>query len=133
MNLEQEWLSILSYVGYLDLQYLPAPSKCAQHSVHPISGKERRSHGGGSLRVFEQFVWLGVDSGKVALSHPAHQRVTQTVRRFQISRIFGASTERPSVSKFLEKSGQEGWEVVGICPASESAGHWRFRMKRSIL
>lgn len=44
--------------------------KCAQHSVHPT---------GGSLRVFKQFAWLGVGSGKVALSRPAHQRVTQTV------------------------------------------------------
>jgi len=29
------------------------------------------------VRVFGQFVWLGVGSGKMALSHPAHQRVTQ--------------------------------------------------------
>jgi hypothetical protein len=28
---------------------------------------------GGSLRVFEQFVWLGVGSGKAAWSRPAHQ------------------------------------------------------------
>src|SRR5512134_1606774 len=39
----------------------------AQHSVHPT---------GGSLRVFRQFAWLEVDSGKMALSRPAHQRVT---------------------------------------------------------
>jgi hypothetical protein len=45
-------------------------NKTAQHSVHPT---------GGSLRVFGQFVWLEVGSGKVALSHPTHQRVTQTV------------------------------------------------------
>ena len=56
-------------------------AKCAQHSVHPISGKVRRSHGGGSLRVFDQFTWLGVGSDKAALSRPAHQRVTHTVRR----------------------------------------------------
>jgi len=47
--------------------------------VHPIPDKERRGRGGGSLRVFKQVAWLGVDSVKVALSHPAHQRVTQTV------------------------------------------------------
>jgi hypothetical protein len=52
-----------------------------QHSVHPISGKERRSHSGGSRRVFEQFAWLEVGSGKVALSRPTHQRVTHTVGR----------------------------------------------------
>ena len=60
----------------------------AQQSVNPISGKVRRSHtgtarqcrcGGGSRRVFRQFSWLGVGSGKVALSRPAHQRVTQAV------------------------------------------------------
>jgi len=45
-------------------------TKAAQHSVHPT---------GGSLRVFRQFAWLGVGSGKVAFSRPAHQRVTQAV------------------------------------------------------
>jgi hypothetical protein len=44
--------------------------EASQHSVHPT---------GGSLRVFRQFVWLGVDSVKMALSRPARQRVTQTV------------------------------------------------------
>jgi hypothetical protein len=42
----------------------------SQHSVHPT---------GGSLRVFKQFPWLEIGSGKVALSHPAHQRVTPAV------------------------------------------------------
>jgi len=32
---------------------------------------------GGSRRVFRQFFWLKLDSGKVALSRPAHQRVPQ--------------------------------------------------------
>jgi len=50
--------------------------------VHPIPGKVRRGHGGGSLRVFKHFVWLGVGSVKVALSRPAHQRVTPTVGLF---------------------------------------------------
>ena len=36
---------------------------------------------GGSLRVFREFVWLEVGSGKAALSRPTHQRVTHTVRR----------------------------------------------------
>jgi hypothetical protein len=44
--------------------------KCTQHSVHPT---------GGSRRVFKQFAWLEVGSGKAALSRPAHPRVTQTV------------------------------------------------------
>ena len=34
---------------------------------------------GGRLRVFKPFSWLGAGSGKVALSHPSHQRVTQAV------------------------------------------------------
>src|SRR6266540_4050795 len=46
--------------------------ECAQHSVHPT---------GGSLRVFKQFVWLKAGSVKVALSRPAHQRVTPAVGR----------------------------------------------------
>ena len=36
---------------------------------------------GGSRRVFRQFVWLEVGSGKMALSRPAHQRVTPAVRQ----------------------------------------------------
>ncbi len=44
----------------------------AQHSVHPT---------GGSRRVFKQVAWLQVGSGKVALSRPAHPRVTHAVRQ----------------------------------------------------
>ena len=32
-------------------------------------------------QVFRQFSWLGVGSGKLVLSRPAHQRVTLTVGR----------------------------------------------------
>jgi hypothetical protein len=46
--------------------------KPAQHRVHPT---------GGSRRVFKQFAWLEVGSDKIALSRPAHQRVTQAVGR----------------------------------------------------
>jgi hypothetical protein len=49
-----------------------AQPKSAQHSVHPT---------GGSLRVFEPFVWLEVGSSKRAFSRPAHQRVTPAVGR----------------------------------------------------
>ncbi len=45
-------------------------AESAQHSVHPT---------GGTLRVSKQFAWLEVGPGKMALSPPAHQRVTQTV------------------------------------------------------
>ena len=37
-----------------------------------------------ALRAVRQFAWLEVGSDKVALSHPAHQRVTQTVRRLSV-------------------------------------------------
>ena len=33
-----------------------------------------------SVRVFKQFLWLEAGSVRTALSRPAHQRVTQTVR-----------------------------------------------------
>jgi hypothetical protein len=46
--------------------------------------------------------------------------------------FFEGFAGRPQISKFLEKSGQEGWEVVGICPASEVAGRWRLILKRPI-
>ena len=54
----------------------------------------------------------------------------QGVGKFQ--GLFKGYTGRPSVSEFLEKAGQESWEVVGICPASESANFWRLILKRSI-
>jgi hypothetical protein len=38
---------------------------------------------GGSLRVFGHFAWLGVGSGKTALSRPAHQRVTPAVGQLE--------------------------------------------------
>ena len=47
--------------------------------MHPIPDKLRRGHGGGSRRVFKHLAWLEVDSVKVALSRPTHQRVTQAV------------------------------------------------------
>jgi hypothetical protein len=58
----------------------------AQHSVHPLRHALSGSQGGlaglprRGVRVFEQFDWLEVGSGKLALSGPTHQRVTQTVR-----------------------------------------------------
>jgi hypothetical protein len=60
------------YGAYLDVPVISFQRETAQHSVHPT---------GGSLRVFRQFAWLEAGSGKVALSRPTHQRVTQTVRR----------------------------------------------------
>jgi hypothetical protein len=42
------------------------------------------------------------------------------------------SAERPSVSEFLRKSGHEGWEVAGICPANEDASFWRLVLKRPV-
>ena len=44
----------------------------AQHIVH-LTDRSRR--------VFEQFAWPGVDSGKRALSPPAHQGATRRVTR----------------------------------------------------
>jgi len=42
---------------------------------------------GGSRRVFGQFAWLEVGSVKMALSRPAHQRVTQAVGRSHYNNI----------------------------------------------
>jgi|WetSurMetagenome_2_1015567.scaffolds.fasta_scaffold2001717_1 hypothetical protein len=50
------------------------------------------------------------------------------VGAFQGVPIGGA--ELPNVSEFLGKSGQEGWEVVGISPANEGASSWRLVLKR---
>jgi hypothetical protein len=53
-------------------ELLSAVQECAQQCVHPTSG---------TLRVFRQFVWLEVDSVKIALSRPTHLPVTQAVGR----------------------------------------------------
>ena len=62
--------------------------KAAQQCVHPT---------GGSLRVFEQFSWLGVGSGKAAFPRPAHQRVTPAVGRFASRIIQGSRMRRNKV------------------------------------
>lgn len=59
-------LSVLSFFQAVCLAFIGF----AQHNVHPT---------GGTLRVFKHFAWLEVGSVKVALSRPAHQRVTQAV------------------------------------------------------
>lgn len=54
---------------------------------------------------------------------------SKSVVKFEGFFSFGSS---PSVPEFLEKAGQEGWEAVGICPASEEAYYWRLLFKRPI-
>ena len=61
---------VLPHLGTKDIGSSTG-SNSAYHSVHPT---------GGSLRVFVQVAWLEAGSVKAALSRPAHQRVTQTVR-----------------------------------------------------
>jgi hypothetical protein len=59
-----------------------AQQHAAQHSVHPT---------GGSRRVFKLFVWLEAGSVKMALSRPAHPRVTQSVRPLERKTGFAPS------------------------------------------
>ena len=47
--------------------------------------EEHRDYSGGSRRVFRQFAWLEVGSGKVALSRPTHQRVTRAVGQTKVN------------------------------------------------
>ena len=70
-------------------------------SMHPIPGKPRRGWRGGSLRVFGQFAWLGVGSGKMALSRPAHQRVTHTVRHTEAELV---SAHRSPSIRLLDRN-----------------------------
>jgi CubicO group peptidase (beta-lactamase class C family) len=78
----------------------------AQHSVHPIPDKHR-GHGGGTaasqrahaLRAVRQFVWLEVDSDKVTLSHPTHQRVTPAVRALILAK--GICMEKKTIQEDL--------------------------------
>ncbi|MBN1537837.1 MAG: hypothetical protein JW908_13955 [Anaerolineales bacterium] len=32
--------------------------------------------------------------------------------------------------EYINQCGEEGWEMVGICPASESGNYWRILFKR---
>lgn len=36
------------------------------------------------------------------------------------------------VAEFLKTAGIEGWEALGICPASEGGGWWRILLKRPL-
>ena len=36
------------------------------------------------------------------------------------------------VTSFLKKMGQEGWEVVGLCPANTTGNDWRLVLKRPL-
>ena len=65
---------------------------------------------GGSLRVFKQFVWLEVDSVKVALSRPTHQRVTQAVGRSSYRNAY--LTPENQSSNILDFAGKQTTLVV---------------------
>ena len=51
--------------------------------MHPT---QRAPHSSG-LVAFSGDFWLKVGSGKMALSRPAHQRVTQAVRLLQVQEV----------------------------------------------
>jgi hypothetical protein len=61
MNEQGETYSVLLLI----LKYRPT-----QRAPDPSTGS---GTAGGTLRVFRQFVWRGVGSVKMALSHPTHQ------------------------------------------------------------
>ena len=52
---------------------------CGSQARHAIGAQQCVHLTGGSLRVFERFAWLEVDSVKEGLSYPAHQQVTRAV------------------------------------------------------
>jgi hypothetical protein len=66
-------------IGASELLYLCALCSIWLLTKHIRPLHERQGRDGGSRRVFRQFAWLEVGSGKVALSRPTHQRVTQIV------------------------------------------------------
>ena len=60
---------------------------------------------GGSLRVFRHFAWLEAGSVKVALSRPAHQRVTQAVGQTLMKKTLeNPITFRPRRCRFCGKT-----------------------------
>jgi len=72
---------------FASLAFMPPTSACTQTPAKS-AGVTLAPHasagvvvGRYAVRDFKQFAWLGVGSGKMALSHAAHQRITQTVGR----------------------------------------------------
>lgn len=49
------------------------------------------------------------------------------------SQGFLKGSKGQAVSEFLTKSGQDGWEVVGICQSNEQASRWRLVLKRPMV
>src|SRR5215216_5761314 len=71
------------------------------------SPQEQRGWRGGSRRVFRQFVWLGVGSGKMALSRPAHQRVPRRTMRGRPPAV--GRQPRESITEETRGCGEEGF------------------------
>jgi hypothetical protein len=64
---------------------------------------------GGTRRVFKQFVWLEVGSGKMALSRPAHQPLSQPL---------GGNSRRQSMLLIDEKEVAKREAISGTYIAS---------------
>ena len=62
-------MSAMGSILPLRLGFFAERERSRSPMVHPTP-KERRDYSGGSRRVFKPFAWLGVGSGKVALSRP---------------------------------------------------------------
>ena len=72
------WSRIMALRMVRNLRTLAPPVICLANQAGVVQCR----CDGESLRVFRQYAWLGVDSGKTAVSRPAHQGVTLTIRRY---------------------------------------------------
>jgi len=69
---------------------------------------------GGSLRVFGQFAWLEVGSGKMALSRPAHQPVTQAVGQVLALNLLGILQNQVVFQFGMSESSKSGFGFVKV-------------------
>jgi len=56
----------------------------------------------------------------------AYKNDIETVNGYVVKR------EENSLPGYINKAGEEGWELVGTCPSSESGSSWRLIFKRPI-
>jgi hypothetical protein len=89
---------------------------------------------GGSLRVFKHFAWLGVDSDKMAFSHPAHQPVTQAVGQpesehmkteitaYILTRLSRAASEDDIIYSVCQRTGLD-WDDAYTLVAQVKSEH----------
>ncbi|MFC1925747.1 hypothetical protein ACFLW2_03505 [Chloroflexota bacterium] len=76
-----------------------------------------------------EYLYVGAFQHRVGKIN--NKAVRETEYQDLIRRVEGGKEELQA-SDFLTRAGLEGWEVVGMCPASQTAENWRMILKRPV-